>query len=59
MGVLVDGRWTDEDEIKAKNDKGGRFNRAQSVFRSWVTRDGAAGASGEGGFAPAAGRYHL
>jgi putative glutathione S-transferase len=59
MGLLVDGRWTDEDEIKAKNDKSGRFNRAQSVFRSWVTRDGSPGSSGEGGFAPEAGRYHL
>ena len=59
MGLLVDGRWTDEDEVKAKNDNSGRFNRAQSVFRSWVTRDGTSGPSGEGGFAPEAGRYHL
>ena len=59
MGILVDGRWTDEDEVKAKTDKGGRFNRAQSVFRSWVSADGAAGPSGDGGFAAAPGRYHL
>ncbi|NKB49796.1 MAG: glutathione S-transferase family protein [Alphaproteobacteria bacterium] len=59
MGMLVDGRWTAEDEVKAKTDKSGRFNRAQSVFRSWVSTDGAAGPSGEGGFAAAPGRYHL
>ena len=59
MGMLVDGRWTDEDEAKTKTDKSGRFNRAESVFRNWVSADGAAGPSGEGGFAAAPGRYHL
>ncbi|NNE84712.1 MAG: glutathione S-transferase family protein [Alphaproteobacteria bacterium] len=59
MGMLVDGRWTAEDEVKAKTDKSGRFNRAQSVFRNWVSTDGSAGPSGEGGYAAAPGRYHL
>jgi putative glutathione S-transferase len=49
--MLVDGRWTDEDEAKAKTDKSGRFNRAESVFRNWVSADGSAGPNGEGGFA--------
>jgi glutathionyl-hydroquinone reductase len=29
------------------------------VFRNWITADGSAGPSGEGGFAAAPGRYHL
>ena len=37
----------------------GAFVRAVSDFRHWVTPDGAAGPSGEGGFAAASGRYHL
>ncbi len=37
----------------------GAFVRAVSDFRHWVTPDGAAGASGEDGFAAASGRYHL
>jgi len=59
MGILVDGRWTEEDDVKAKTDKSGRFNRAQSVFRSWVSADGSAGPTGDAGFAAAPGRYHL
>lgn len=59
MGMLVDGRWTEEDEAKAKTDTSGRFNRAESVFRNWVSADGAPGPSGDGGFAAAPGRYHL
>ncbi len=42
-----------------KNDADGKFVRWQSKFRSWVTRDGAPGQSGLGGFAAASGRYHL
>jgi putative glutathione S-transferase len=38
---------------------GGRFVRKDSAFRNWVTADGASGRSGSGGFAAAAGRYHL
>jgi len=37
----------------------GEFVRAVSSFRNWVTVDGSAGPTGEGGFAAAAGRYHL
>jgi glutathionyl-hydroquinone reductase len=40
MGMLVDGRWTDGNEAKAKTDASGTFNRAESGFRNWVTRDG-------------------
>lgn len=37
----------------------GRYERQPSVFRHWVTPDGAAGPTGDGGFAAEAGRYHL
>ena len=59
MGTLVDGKWVDENETKNKTDKSGVFKRTESGFRNWVTRDGSAGPSGEGGFAPERGRYHL
>ncbi len=37
----------------------GEFNRSVSGFRNWVTKDGQAGPSGEGGFAAEPDRYHL
>jgi putative glutathione S-transferase len=37
----------------------GRFNRPDTVFRNWITRDGRPGPSGRGGFAAETGRYHL
>jgi glutathionyl-hydroquinone reductase len=37
----------------------GEYVRARSGFRSWVTRDGAAGPTGDGGFEAEPGRYHL
>jgi len=57
MGLLVNGEWKDRwyDTEKTK----GRFVRWDSAFRNWVTRDGAPGPSGEGGFPAEAGRYHL
>ncbi|MEA5126276.1 glutathione S-transferase family protein [Xanthomonas floridensis] len=57
MGLLVEGKWQDRWYDTDKSD--GRFERSQSQFRHWVTRDGAAGPHGEGGFLAAAGRYHL
>jgi len=57
MGLLVDGKWTDKGYDTKST--GGRFERQQSVFRNWVTADGAAGPTGEGGFRAEAGRYHL
>ncbi len=57
MGMLVDGVWSLED--RALSDPTGRFNRPSSVFRNWVTVDGAAGPSGVGGFKAEPGRYHL
>lgn len=57
MGLLVDGKWVDQ--WYDTKSTGGRFVRKDSAFRSWVTADGAAGPTGEGGFQAAAGRYHL
>jgi len=37
----------------------GEFVRWESSFRNWVTRDGAPGPSGSGGFPAEPGRYHL
>jgi len=59
MGMLVDGQWVDENEAKNKTDKSGAFKRTESGFRNWVTTDGSAGPTGEGGFVPDRDRYHL
>jgi putative glutathione S-transferase len=58
MGLLVDGVWRD-DSFDTARMRDGRFNRPTTKFRNWVTTDGSPGPSGEGGFAAAAGRYHL
>jgi putative glutathione S-transferase len=55
MGQLVDGVWQ-QDGVRTKD---GQFIRPTPRFRNWVTPDGSAGPSGEGGFAAQAGRYHL
>jgi putative glutathione S-transferase len=55
MGYLQDGVWT-EDKDRTKD---GHFIRPNASFRNWVTADGAAGPSGDGGFNAEAGRYHL
>lgn len=57
MGQLVDGTWIPGDVVDAKGD--GRFKRQESRFRSWVTADGSAGPTGDGGFPAEPGRYHL
>jgi len=57
MGLLIDGQWHDQWYDTAKS--GGRFERWESAFRNWVTADGAAGPSGEGGFKAEPDRYRL
>jgi glutathionyl-hydroquinone reductase len=37
VGVLIDGKWTDDDETYRK---GGAFVRATTAFRALVTADG-------------------
>ncbi|MBR0555553.1 glutathione S-transferase family protein [Ciceribacter sp. L1K23] len=57
--MLVNGKWTaDWQPVQATDAKGG-FVRQISGFRNWVTVDGAAGPTGDGGFKAEAGRYHL
>lgn len=57
MSLMKDGKlldaWLDAET------KDGEFERMESQFRNWVTPDGSAGPTGEGGFEAAAGRYHL
>lgn len=38
---------------------GGKFIRSVTQFRNWITPDGQAGPTGEGGFKAESGRYHL
>jgi putative glutathione S-transferase len=57
--MLVDGQWHDDWQMKERTDRDGRFVRQESTFRHWVTTDGAAGPSGDGGFEAEPGRYHL
>jgi putative glutathione S-transferase len=49
----LEGDWLETEQ------KDGEFVRMDSVFRSWVTPDGAPGPSGEGGFTAEKDRYHL
>ena len=53
----MDGKWSSE--WYDTKDSVGKFVRAQSGYRSWITPDGSKGPSGEAGFAAEAGRYHL
>ncbi len=57
--MLVNGQWTKHwDPYQHTSDKG-EFVRQTSSFRSWVTTDGSAGATGSAGFKAEPGRYHL
>jgi putative glutathione S-transferase len=57
MGLLVNGQWQDKWYDTDASD--GAFQRETAQLRSWVTRDGAPGPTGDGGFTPDSGRYHL
>lgn len=57
MGALVNGVWQTGDV--RTSDEHGQFVRADSAFRNWITADGSAGPTGEGGFPAERGRYHL
>jgi glutathionyl-hydroquinone reductase len=62
MGVLIDGVWHEQESEAAKADPArtsGRYERAQTAFRNWVTPDGRPGPTGSDGFSAAPGRYHL
>ena len=54
--MLENGKWmADWQPVQASDEKGG-FVRQTSSFRNWVTPDGRAGPTGEGGFTAEAGR---
>ncbi|WP_297772333.1 glutathione S-transferase family protein [uncultured Roseovarius sp.] len=57
MGQLVNGKW--EDTWYDTKSTGGKFVRSTAKFRNWITPDGTAGPSGDGGFKAESGRYHL
>ncbi len=57
MGLLVDGVW--KDQWYDTKSTGGSFERKASSFRNWITEDGSAGPTGEGGYKAEANRYHL
>ena len=52
MGIVVDGRWHDE-ELVGETSATGEFRRVDSCFRDRVTADGSSGFKAEPG------RYHL
>jgi putative glutathione S-transferase len=56
-GLFVDGVW--QSQWYDTSATGGRFVPTEPVFRNWVTPDGGAGPSGDGGFAAERDRYHL
>lgn len=56
--MLVDGHWSKE-WAPTDGDGHGAFKRKASTFRNWITPDGAAGPTGEGGFKAEADHYHL
>ena len=57
MGYLLNGQWHDKWYDTDTTD--GAFVRDTAKFRNWVTSDGNAGPSGDGGFKAESGRYHL
>ncbi|VVT19179.1 S-transferase [Roseovarius sp. EC-HK134] len=57
MGQLVNGKW--QDTWYDTESTGGKFVRSTAKFRNWITADGTAGPSGDGGFKADSGRYHL
>jgi putative glutathione S-transferase len=57
MGHLENGVW--QADSSRPIDKTGRFQRAKTTFRNWITEDGRAGPTGTDGFKAEPGRYHL
>lgn len=57
--MLVNGVWTENWQPVQSQDEQGRFVRQTSSFRNWITADGAAGPTGQGGFKAERDRYHL
>lgn len=58
MGHMVEGTYHIDDDV-TRTVPSGDWERAKSVVRHWITKDGSAGPTGEQGFKAEAGRYHL
>ncbi len=58
MGMVQDGVWTNDTPV-APTDASGNFQRAESGFRDWLTRDGGPGPDGQPGVAAAAGHLYV
>ncbi len=59
MGILANGVWTEEAASPKSDVAAGAFVRPDSLVRNWITPDGAAGPTGEGGYKAEASRCHL
>jgi len=57
--MFINGKWSIDQHLEQPTDHNGAFVRQVSEFRSWITPDGQAGPTGEGGFAAEPDRYHL
>jgi len=57
MSLMLNGKM--QDDWLESEQEAGEFVRKDSIFRHWITADGQAGPSGEGGFKAEPGRYHL
>jgi putative glutathione S-transferase len=57
--MLVDGKWSGAWRPVEVTDFKGGFVRQVSSFRNWITPNGAAGPTGDGGFRAEPDRYHL
>ena len=57
--MLVKGQWQKDFHPVQGTDSEGGFVRDTSRFRNWITADGSAGPTGEGGFKAEPDRYHL
>lgn len=53
MGMMVEGDWVSDPELKELRGSDGSFQRTPTSFREWVTADGSSG------FPVEPGRYHL
>jgi glutathionyl-hydroquinone reductase len=56
-GLLINGRWKTKNEFA--DEKSGKFEREDSIFRDWITPDGSDGPDGKKGFKAESGRYHI
>ena len=57
MGMMIDGQWHSKEP--ASSTASDTFQRAQSVFRDWITADGGPGPDGQTAQPAQANRYHL